>query len=294
MAAQRVDPLRYTLHTCIAECRRCVADTFAEITHRVIATGDKEHRQVLIHSCQILRLLDVQDPRQHIPCKTGTGSKAAQVIRNIRVDRLFIPAQPVICRSGVFHPVVVAAEHNLLQGFTGMTRTLQFADHITHGLTGLQHRSGHPARTADHGTGDTGVRIFFQDGAYHKGSHGVTEEDVRCIGVFLFRHLQQVIGIRHSRKPTAGKTPLCTGKHGLAVAHMVLGNHRNAHGVKIIGKMVIPFHILGNSMDDLYHRFGFPVRQPAAVMDLSLAAGVKIMVRSHSANLIRPRSRHPR
>ena len=68
---------------------------------------------------------------------------------------------------------------------------------------------------------------------------------------------------------------------GLAVAHMILRHHKIAQRVEILCKVIVPLYEFGDSVDDLHHRLGLSLRSPAAAMDFSSAAGVKIEIGTH-------------
>ena len=68
---------------------------------------------------------------------------------------------------------------------------------------------------------------------------------------------------------------------GLTVAHMILRHHQVALSIQVIGKVIVTLHKFRDAVDDLQNALDFSLGRPAAVMDLSLSAGVIPVVGSH-------------
>ena len=283
MPAQGIDPDRHIVHSRLPEGIGGLKNAFSVVTHRIVAAGNEENRQILAHGPQIHRLLNERDPFHHIPQQSGTGSEAAERMGDVRVHDSGIPGQPVKGRPGMLHLLIIAAKNQILKLLIGLGLPCFFADGL-HKPDGRRQREGWlPARSADDRGGDAAVGILAQQRPGHERTHGMPEQDVGKIGKFLPGIRKQLEGILHSGEPPAVEIALnAVTVDGLAMAHMVLGHHQISLLRQIIGKAVVTLDKLGDAMYDLEHRFGFPLRGPPADMDPAGAMRIKPTVRTHT------------
>ena len=102
----------------------------------------------------------------------------------------------------------------------------------------------------------------------------MAEQHIRDLRIGLMGGLQQPVCVRNCRKPPSVEISFCLRlPYGAAVAHVVLGHHQVAKAVQITGKFIVTLYILGNAVNDLHDAPDFPVRKPAAAMQLPPALG---------------------
>ena len=202
---------------------------------------------------------------------------------NIFVHDFCIPAQPVKIGAGMLHLLIITAKDHTLQLLIGIFLAGLITDGFHHLDQHGQRAAGLPAGTADDGCGNPAVGILGKNGACHERTHGMTKQNIRQVRKFRHGILHQLAGILDGRKPAAMEIALLAAtRNGLAVAHMILSHHHKSQPGKIIGKGIVALHKFRYAVNDLQNSLGITLRHPAAVMDLSCAMGVKIMIGSHT------------
>ena len=139
----------YVLHARLLEFLGSLPDPLSVIAHRVVLSGNEQHRQILVHFGKVLLLLNEANTGQHIPQQARRRCEAAAGVGNIGIHDFLVPGQPVIFRSGVLHPLIVAAKDHILQSLAGILLPHLFAGHLADADGPGQDRPGLPPRAAD-------------------------------------------------------------------------------------------------------------------------------------------------
>ena len=181
---------------------------------------------------------------------------------------------------------IVVGENKLFKDFAGLLLPLLPAYQTADSDPGIQHRFGLPAGAADHGSGNTAVRVFLEDGSCHKGTHGMPEKHIGKVWEFLAGILQQLTAVLHGSEPAAVEIALnAFAADGFAVTHMVFRYYQKSQPVQIPGKIVIALDILCNAVNDLKNRNRRLLRCPATAVNPSGTLGFIIEIGAHGVLL---------
>ena len=262
------------------------ARVHARDLHPVAADGVglaayEEDGHVLTHPAQGGGGAYYPEAEHHVAHEAACRDKGAEWVGGVFVDDGLVSREPVILRAKRLDTLVVGPEGEVVYGLAAVHGAV--FEHV--GVAG-EAASGDDGRgrlagAAEYDAVDAALRVPYQPGAHDKAAHGVPEDEVRELGIFLVRPAAELLDVVHDVIPAVGVGKIAEavlGEDALAVPEVVAADDGEAFGGELTRKGLVPAYVFIDAVRELHDAVQVAVRLPHADVygRFALAGGEKI------------------